>query len=953
MGILVQKFQIQRSLGKGGIGEAFLATETATGRVGALKKVPRTALAKKVESLRHEFVTMSQLAHPNIARVFEYGADADSVYFFGEYVEGADIFRSTQGADYNQILSCLAQILRALHSLHDQGYLHGDLKPENILVVRGVPLFRDDAVKLIDFGLAKHLGHIDPKQRPSGTIHFMAPEMLQGKSYDARADLFALGVCLYRMLAGHYPFEEQRGSLSALIDAQLKKIPTEPRAMRADLSKGLNDLVMKLMAKSPDDRFPDALSVLKALNAAEGEAFALWTPAELKISLHDGPFLGREGELAALRKAYQGGGRSFVVSGAEGAGKSRLIAEFRARLQLEGLDEATTFQERTEPAAGALKLPAWTAAELDEFLSDRLRLNPVPEAFSQKVFALSGGVVLKAISLLDFWLGDGTLRMEGDHLSIDSVRVDAAVDFDAVFSKKLEMLEALKKEVLYLCAFAGTPLGADLLRRILGEAGHDLTPVLEALEREGWLIRVLDHGAEAYRAEGLRRSELVERLRSGKSLEELTALVRQTYRAGDLRRARLHLEDLLARDAERVEASSRKLRGEIFEIAALVFLETGEWERAEEFSKKLLALPELTDTEHAKGLNRLGWVCYRRGHYEDARRIFEKAEPLWEKTGDVLGRAAALNFLAMTCQALKHFDAAMERYRGALSFLPEGEEWRAMIHMNLGLCAQEAQKYADAIDAYEAALGESENVKDARIRTAVLNNLSNLYVYLGRLDRAGGLGHASLKFAIENGLTGLEGQNYLFLAHVADKEGNLEDFRKYVAKAKSVLETAGSVSERARARLYEAYLDLTAGEDKACREVLKGLRADFPAEAELMAQCDLVEGKLALKKDPPDAVHGAPALERAKAYYESRSDEANLWEVLNALGQIHRVDQPGEARASLTKALAMLDRLSEKIPEAYRAGFFRDRKREKILENLNRLNAKEAKRGDHGENRPN
>jgi tetratricopeptide (TPR) repeat protein len=365
-----------------------------------------------------------------------------------------------------------------------------------------------------------------------------------------------------------------------------------------------------------------------------------------------------------------------------------------------------------------------------------------------------------------------------------------------------------------------------------------------------------------------------------------------------------------------------------------------------------LALPELTDAEHAKGLNRLGWVCYRRGDYEGARRIFEKAEPLWAKTGDTLGRAAALNFLAMTCQALKYFEAAMERYRSALTFLPEGEEWRAMIHMNLGLCAQEAQKYADAIDAYEAALKESEKVQDARIRTAVLNNLSNLYVYLGRLDRAGGLGHASLKFAIENGLTGLEGQNYLFLAHVADKEGNLEDFRKYVEKAKSVLETAGSVSERARARLYEAYLALTAGEEKTCRSVLKGLRADFPAETELMAQCDLVEGKLALKKDPPDAAHGAPALERAKAYYQSRSDEANLWEVLNVLGQIHRVDRPMEARDSLTKALAMLDRLSEKIPEAYRASFFRDRKREKILENLNRLNVIETKRGDHGENRP-
>lgn len=952
MGKITTEFQIQRSLGKGGIGEAFLAVELATGRLGALKKVPRTALAKKVESLRSEFATMSQLAHPNIARVFRYGADTDCVFFFGEFVDGTDIFQATQKADYNQILSCLVQILRALHSLHTQGYLHGDLKPENILVVRGAPLFRNDAVKLIDFGLAKHLEKIDPKQKPSGTIHFMAPEMLKGAAYDARADLFALGVCLYKMLAGRYPFEEKRGNLSALIDAQRNAAARPPREFRADLSQGLNDLVMILMAKRPEDRFPDALSVLKALNAAEGENFPLWTLAELKMSLHEGPFIGREPELAALREAYQAGQRSFVIAGEEGVGKTRVMAEFSVRQQLEGADDHLTVEESSDAKPDGLLIPPWTEAEMKEFLLDRLRREFLPPEVLAKISDLSGGVARKIITILEFWLGDGTLKMEDEHLLIDPLRVAQTPDFEGVVAKNLESLEGLKKEILFLCAFAGTPIATDLIRRILGENGGDIPAALEALEEQGWLLRVLDHGAEAYQVEALRRRELVDRLKSGKSLEELSALVRQTYRAGDLRRARLHLEDLLENDAQRVEAASRKLRGEIFEIAALVFLETGEWQKAQDFAKNLLGLPDLTDAEHAKGLNRLGWVEYRRGNYDAAREIFEKADPIWSKAGDFRGRAAALNFLAMTCQAQKDFESAIAHYRAALELLPQGEEWRAMIHMNLGLCAQEAQKYAEAIESYEDALKESEGVQDIRIRTAVLSNLSNLYVYLGRLDRAGGLGHASLKFAIENGLTGLEGQNYLFLAHVADKEGNLENFRKYVEKAKAVLETAGSVSERARARLYEAYLWLTSGEESRCRDVLKGLRNDFPKEPELMAQCDLIEGKLALRKDPPDVRHGAPALEKAKAYYESRADEANLSEVLSALGQIHRVDQPETARETLGRALQMLDRLSEKIPEPYRAGFFRDRKREKILENLNRLNAIDSQRGDHGENRP-
>jgi tetratricopeptide (TPR) repeat protein/predicted Ser/Thr protein kinase len=940
MGTSTERFQVQRSLGKGGIGEAFLAAETSSGRLGVLKKVPVTAFAKKIESLKKEFATLNRLAHPNIARVFEFGSDGEAVFFFEEYVDGRDLFESTRGADYNQILSCLAQILRALHYLHTQGFLHGDLKPENILAVRGVPIFREDAVKLIDFGLASHLGDLRPNQRPSGTIHFMAPEMLTGKGYDARADLFALGVCLYRMLAGRYPFEEERGDMSRLIEAQLKKTPPEPKSFRADLSQGLNDVILRLMSKSPEDRYPDAQKVLQALNEAEGERFLLWTPAELKTTLHDGPFIGRERELKALKGLYDGGRRDFSIAGPEGIGKSRIIQEFKTRLQLEGKEtEGLLFREEIVPSEGSVSVAPWDREETALFLRDRLRIPEAPPRLLEAA-CVAGGVPLRLITLIDFWLADGGVSIDGGRALVDLSKIDPALGFEEILGRKLAALEVKKRHLLFLCAFSRTPLSAHLLQRITGETARDTEAMLDALEREGWLVRELDEGGQGFRTEGLRREELLRTLTEASSFSELLALVRETYRSGDLRRARSHLDELISRFPGEVEGSPRSVQRDFYETASLVLLETDDLERARAFTQLLLQLPDLTDVERGKGLNRFGWIAYRRGLYEEAQGIFRAAEAVWEASGDLRGRVSAANFLGMVDQARKDFDPALRHYRRALALLPDGDEWLAMIRMNLALCAHEAEGYGEALEAYERALKESEGGKDKHVRATILANLSNLYLYLGRLDRAGALAHASLKFAIENGLEGLEGQNYLFLAHLADKEGNLRDFQSYVEKAKTVFSRRGTVAEKARAALYEAFFALTAGDDARCRAVIARLRSEFPGEPGVMAQCDVVEGKLALKADPPDASHGAPPLERARAYYEGRRDEANLWEVLNSLGQLHRLDRPDQARDYLRRTLEILDRVSEKIPEPMRAAFYRDRKREKILETLNQLNPK-------------
>jgi serine/threonine protein kinase len=233
-------FKVIRPLGKGGMGETVLVSDPSQDdELFVLKKVPKKSFPEKIELLRKEFATLTRLSHPNIARVFKFGEEAKSYYFFEEYVEGSDLFQATYQGNYNQILAALAQVLRALIYLHHQGFIHGDLKAENILVVRNASLFSEDSVKLIDFGLARHRKDLNKENLPSGSLYFMAPEILLEKPYDHRADLYALGVCLYRMITGRYPFEHEKEDLHRLVQAQISQMPVDPERFQTDLPKGL------------------------------------------------------------------------------------------------------------------------------------------------------------------------------------------------------------------------------------------------------------------------------------------------------------------------------------------------------------------------------------------------------------------------------------------------------------------------------------------------------------------------------------------------------------------------------------------------------------------------------------------------------------------------------------------------------------------------------------------
>ncbi len=789
MGAIQSRYRIRKFLGKGGIGEAFLAVDThANDRLGVLKRVPANAFEKKIASLRREFEGLRQLCHPNITRVYDFGSDEDYVWFFEDYVDGSDIFQATHTANYNQVLSCFAQILRALHYLHQKDFLHGDLKAENIMVVKGAPLFQDDAVKLIDFGLMKHRRDIRPEGELSGSIHFMSPEMLQGKMYDQRADLYALGVCFYRILTGRLPFEHvgmENGKrrLDLLIEAQIRTVPVEPRHFRRDLPSGLNDLTMKLLRKLPEERQSSARDVLEALNVSEKENFFLRTRAER--------------------------------------------------------------QEALDPSS----------------------------------------------------------------------------------------LTKIRQQVFKLCAFAKMPLSEALLYRLFDRSPQELRSLLKSLEEEGWLQRSLLDGVYQYMSDPRKIQELSAKKVASLSADMLLNFLEETCRSGRQREARHCLEDFLGRSLR----LSRGQKSRLWIAASLIYLETGDLVKAREACEKLMQFQYLTDVERGKILNRQGWIQYLQGNYRKALQVFDAAEACWKKgegSEAILGQSAAANFQGMCWQALGDWKRAQESYRNALSILKEDDPLRPAVRMNLAIALQGGEAYAEAVYEYEQAVKESEGTTNHSLRARLLNNLANLYLFLGKLDRAGDCAHRSLKMAIEQGLAVVEGQDYLLLSVLSDRQGHPEECRQLLQKAAAILEEHGSVSERATVALHQAYDRLTCGDESATQGLVEKIRKDFASEGAILMQCDLLESKLIARRQPQDRTPGLLLLEKVLADCRKNHDKAHLWDVYFTMGEIYRREDPSRAQACFQKSMEALEELAQKIPQEYRNSFFRDRKREKILREL-------------------
>ncbi|GAK60018.1 serine/threonine protein kinase with PASTA sensor(S) [Candidatus Vecturithrix granuli] len=257
-GIAVEdRYTLLEELGRGGMGIVYKAQDTASDRIVAIKVLPPYLATEEQNRLRffREAEVIARLNHPHIVRLFE--VNQQEHFLVMEYIPGGTLhsWKQQQGMSTEKLLLFLIQILDALHVVHQQGIIHRDLKPENILIAD------PSTAKLTDFGIAHICGAtITHTGTHLGTIPYMAPEQIIGHRIDWRADIYAIGVILYEFLAGELPFSGQDTSYH-----HVHTTPRAPRELVPTLAPELEHIILKCLAKSPDDRFHNAKTLQSAI----------------------------------------------------------------------------------------------------------------------------------------------------------------------------------------------------------------------------------------------------------------------------------------------------------------------------------------------------------------------------------------------------------------------------------------------------------------------------------------------------------------------------------------------------------------------------------------------------------------------------------------------------------------------------------------------------------------
>ncbi len=263
--VISDRYEVIRELGRGGMAIVFLANDKRLDRKVALKLLPEGF--HHDHSFRERFIReakiSAKLSHPNIVQIHDVNEVRGFTYYSMSYIEGvslAQIIRKS-GAMNPKIISRLGiHICFALQNAHEKKVIHRDIKPENILInKKRMPI-------VVDFGIAKALTETKLSQTGMliGTPHYMSPEQIKTGIVDGRSDIYSLGCVLYEMAVGNTPF---RGlDPTSLMYHQVNELPPPPHTVNKDLPEAFSEIIMKALAKNPDDRFQTCSEFGKALH---------------------------------------------------------------------------------------------------------------------------------------------------------------------------------------------------------------------------------------------------------------------------------------------------------------------------------------------------------------------------------------------------------------------------------------------------------------------------------------------------------------------------------------------------------------------------------------------------------------------------------------------------------------------------------------------------------------
>ncbi|MDA8433834.1 MAG: protein kinase [Nitrospiraceae bacterium] len=268
IGKILGDFEIKEEIGRGGMGQVYRAHQISLDRDVAIKILPGNL--GEVEEFRERFdieaKAVASLVHENILQMYSKGVTDDGVHYFAmEYVDGEDLgsmLKNGKTFSETEAVGIAVQICRGLEAAWRKNIIHRDIKPSNII------LTKTGTAKIADFGLAKSLDATKKLTQTNmymGTVAYISPEQGEGRTLDHRTDIYSLGIVLYQLLTGSVPFKAE--TPSSVIYKHVYEAPPAPRTINPSVSPEAEAVVLKAIAKKPEDRFQNAVEFREALEA--------------------------------------------------------------------------------------------------------------------------------------------------------------------------------------------------------------------------------------------------------------------------------------------------------------------------------------------------------------------------------------------------------------------------------------------------------------------------------------------------------------------------------------------------------------------------------------------------------------------------------------------------------------------------------------------------------------
>ncbi|MFL7869505.1 MAG: protein kinase, partial [Anaerolineales bacterium] len=343
--LIKDQYQILETLGQSAVGTLLKVFDQRNHRQAALRVLSPAFKVQTVEAFIKQVRRLPDLDHRFLARVFDYDWDADDDLCFvvEEFVTGQRLSDHLAGIDgaleANEAMDLALDLMHVLEYTHSRGIIHGNLRPQDIFLT-------DEGIKVSGFSLAR----LEEGRRfLETTAHFLeashlAPEQILGQPLDARTDLYALGVILYRLFTGRALFEE---SGQALFRAHLDRAPRRPRDLNPAISRSVEHFMLKLVAKNPNERYASAQQARQVFNSLLLGAAEAGKPARQRL-------VGRETQLQTLLDRWQeaetGRGQLVFITGEPGVGKTTLTRHLARQIESPIVLVGSCLEEESSPA---------------------------------------------------------------------------------------------------------------------------------------------------------------------------------------------------------------------------------------------------------------------------------------------------------------------------------------------------------------------------------------------------------------------------------------------------------------------------------------------------------------------------------------------------------------------------------------------------------------------------